>query len=161
MKTRETRTSPQQVFDSMASAAAALGISVTLLRRAKASGAPGFRGSRVHVDEVRKWLAAHKDAVGKVTGRELLQLSKLSEEVRKLKMQNDEKASVLVNKASLISALQIGAGQWDHERLRIEAEEPAKLAGITSVAEMATEVKRLMDAVCRVLNGLGKAFANL
>jgi hypothetical protein len=142
----------------MASAAAALGVSVTILKRAKTSGAPGFRGSRIYGDEVGKWLAQHKGDIGKLSAKETLVLEKLSEEVRKLKMQNDEKASVLVDKSAIIEALQIGAGRWSSARLRMEAEEPAKLAGIDSIPEMAGQIKRIMDSVSVVLHDLGKQF---
>jgi hypothetical protein len=145
----------------MASAAAALGISVTILRRAKTSGAPGFRGSRVHLAEVGKWLAQHKADIGKLSGKESLQLAKLSEEVRKLKMQNDSAASVLVDKSALIAALQNAAGRWQTARLRMEAEEPSKLAGIMGVPEMAGEIRRLMDDVSGIIYGLGTEFDSL
>lgn len=44
-------------YDSIAAAAAALGIEKSILQRAKRAGAPGFRGSRVYPAELLPWLA--------------------------------------------------------------------------------------------------------
>ena len=43
-------------FDSQASAAAALGIDIEVLREAKRQGCPAFRSGRVYRDELLKWL---------------------------------------------------------------------------------------------------------
>ena len=43
-------------FDSQASAAAALGIDIEVLREAKRQGCPAFRSGRVYRDELLRWL---------------------------------------------------------------------------------------------------------
>ena len=43
-------------FDSMAAAAAVLGIDVEVLREAKRQGCPAFRSGRVYRDELLRWL---------------------------------------------------------------------------------------------------------
>lgn len=43
-------------YDSIGAAAAGLGVSVSVLRKAKRAGAPGFRGSRVYPAELLPWL---------------------------------------------------------------------------------------------------------
>jgi len=43
-------------FDSMAAAAAALGIDIEVLREAKRQGCPAFRSGRVYRDELLSWL---------------------------------------------------------------------------------------------------------
>lgn len=45
-------------FDSQASAAAALGIEIEMLREAKRQGCPAFRSGRVYRDELLSWLQA-------------------------------------------------------------------------------------------------------
>lgn len=83
----------QTVYDSMAAAARAIGVSVTLLKVAKRRGAPGFVGSRVDVERLRPWLdKANLDTPDKET----IQIAKLREEVRKLKIVNDLKEGKLV-----------------------------------------------------------------
>ena len=44
------------VFDSLAAAAGGLGIQKFYLSAWKAKGCPAFRGGRVYLDELRKWL---------------------------------------------------------------------------------------------------------
>lgn len=44
-----------RVFDSMAQASAALGVSKDSLQNMKAQGCPAFRGSRVHERELLSW----------------------------------------------------------------------------------------------------------
>ena len=45
-------------FDSIAAAAAALGIDIEELREAKREGCPAFRSGRVYRDELLTWLEA-------------------------------------------------------------------------------------------------------
>ena len=47
-------------FDSQASAAAALNISIEEIRRAKRAGCPAFRSGRVYKKPLLKWLAENK-----------------------------------------------------------------------------------------------------
>jgi hypothetical protein len=47
-------------FDSQASAAAALNISIEEIRRAKRGGCPAFRSGRVYKKPLLKWLAENK-----------------------------------------------------------------------------------------------------
>ncbi len=45
------------IADSIGQASSLLGFPVKWLQMAKAAGCPGFRGGRVHLDEIQKWLA--------------------------------------------------------------------------------------------------------
>ena len=90
-----------------------------------------------------------------------LKRQKLAEEVRKLRQHNDETARILVEKSGVIAAIQRAGARWNTTRLRMEAEEPAKLVGIVSVPEMAGQVKRIMNEVTAVLNGLAVEFDGL
>lgn len=53
----------QKVADSISQAGSLLGIDIETLKEAKARGCPGFRGSRVHLDSVRRWLEEHPEEV--------------------------------------------------------------------------------------------------
>ena len=151
-----------RLFDSMSQAASAMELPTELLKRAKAGGCPAFRpGGRVDEVGLREWLAAHGDEITEGDTKLSLQIEKLREEVRKLRLVNDERDGVLVEKSKVIAAIQRAGAAWHSARLRIEAQEPAKLVGINAVPEMAGQVKRLMDEVTAVLNGLGREFQSL
>lgn len=59
---RLSTTSGQTSFDSIAAAAAGLGVDKSVLRAAKRDGAPGFRGSRVYPEELLPWLARNEES---------------------------------------------------------------------------------------------------
>ena len=165
MKTKKTNpkaAKASRLFDSMSQAASAMELPTELLKRAKARGCPAFRpGGRVDEVGLREWLAAHGDEITEGDTKLSLQIEKLREEVRKLRLVNDERDGVLVEKSKVIDAIQRAGAAWHSERLRMEAEWPAKLAGIVSVPEMASKVKEQMDRVSAVLNGLGREFQSL
>jgi hypothetical protein len=75
--------SEQNSYDSIASAAAAMGTTVGRLRWAKKKGAPGFRGSRVYPAELGPWLEAQEEqhSAGGTP------IDKEGWEIRKLKLQ--------------------------------------------------------------------------
>lgn len=59
-------TTTSAVYDTLAGAAAGLGIPPAKLRRAKRMGCPAFRGGRVHVAELVEWLRTMPSTEGKV-----------------------------------------------------------------------------------------------
>jgi hypothetical protein len=75
----------QSSYDSIASAAAAMGQSVSRIRWAKKKGAPGFRGSRVYPAELAPWLKAQEEARGR--GLEGEPIDKESWEIRRFRLQ--------------------------------------------------------------------------
>src|ERR1700745_621042 len=52
------------VVDSMAGASASLGVSIETVKSAKRKGCEAFRGSRVHLGKLRKWLADEQEPGG-------------------------------------------------------------------------------------------------
>lgn len=89
-------------YDSIKSAAAAMGISAEILQRAKNCGCPSFRGSRVYPEGLRQFLSDHDEEL-KAMGGASLKDAKLEEEIRKLKINNDRAAKILVLKTKIIA----------------------------------------------------------
>jgi hypothetical protein len=87
------------MFDSMAQAAAALRISKDSLKRAKEMGAPGFYGSRVNGREFTEWWKKNGGQIQAAASSGSLRDQKLAEEVRKLRIANDQKESKLIDAA--------------------------------------------------------------
>ena len=50
---------PLRPFDSMSACHGATGMSLRMLKRAKAAGCPAFRSGRVHIEELTRWLFAN------------------------------------------------------------------------------------------------------
>jgi hypothetical protein len=72
-------------YDSLRAAAAGMGIPIEVLRRAKRSGAAGFRGSRVFPDEVLKTLGKTElKTPDMFESKEDAQIQKLVRECRKM-----------------------------------------------------------------------------
>lgn len=57
-KNQKTRKATERWADSMAAAAAQMGLKLSEVKKAKRNGAPGFVGSRVDKDALREWLDA-------------------------------------------------------------------------------------------------------
>lgn len=86
----EQRRSVQDSYDSMASCAAATGIPLTALKHAKRQGCPGFRGSRVYLGPLIRWLFETPDRSPLNYEQEraqhvVLQNAKLKVQLRQLK----------------------------------------------------------------------------
>jgi hypothetical protein len=119
------------IFDSMKSAAAALGLKMRVLKRAKAAGCQAFRGSRVYGDELQAWVRANPTVVaeagadapdeGDVKRRIDLAKAKWQE------MKNEMLAKRLVEKAWVAECMRKAAGRLSTYRARSEAEHPTRI----------------------------------
>lgn len=137
----------QSSYDSMASAAAAMGISKDVLAQAKRKGAPGFRGSRVFGKEVLAWLADHKEELNPKNERAGVQLKILLEQHRKLKLANDQKESKVIPVEWVETKwAAIGAKVMTVLRQKLENEYPSLVCGLDP-AQARVYGKRLVDEI--------------
>lgn len=83
-------------WDTMKQAAAALGSPISLLKKAKGAGCPAFRGSRVYRKELEVWIKQNRGTIAESRSKEDVQIEKLIEECRKLRLQNDVRENSLV-----------------------------------------------------------------
>lgn len=141
---------PQTYYDSIASAASALGFTLSDLRKAKRDGAPGFRGSRVYPLELLPWLNAQKKPKGDS-----------KEEIEKrilLKKERDQDFDFGIKRGDYILAAD--ASRWSSELVTHFAQVldavPSTLApdivGLSSVAEAELRVRAALEEVKRVLH---------
>jgi len=149
-------------FDSVGQAASALGIPRASLVAAKNAGCPAFRNTKVHGDELVAWLEANPlpdVAEGIAADPGTAKLQKLNEEVRKLRLANDLKAGLLVQRSTVAAAHAAMASEWNTTRCRLESEWPVKLVGIDDVNAARAQVRAMMTEVGKVLRGIGHHLA--
>jgi phage terminase Nu1 subunit (DNA packaging protein) len=124
-------------IDSLAQAAAQLGVPVAKLRRAKRLGCDAFRSGRVDLDALRAWLTERQrsgkpspdDIEPAAIGRAKLQV--LRQQARRLRLQSDQREKLLVSRAEVCKAMSRTASRV-RELLesRLVQVYPTKLAGL-------------------------------
>lgn len=119
----------KHTVDTMKQASTALGVSLKVLKRAKAAGCPGFvKGSRVELNATRKWLEENPETGDADAGHDE-QLK--AERVRKLRIENDKAEGLLISKAELAERLIGLCGQIDGTlKNKLCTEWPAAGAGM-------------------------------
>lgn len=136
------------LYDSMGQAAAALGVSIETLKAAKKKGCTAFKpGGRVAGGEFLKWVSANPDAMA--AGAESLSLKdqKISEEIRKLRIQNDAKEGALVSRSKVAEALlRCGKAIDTMTEAKLCNEWPEAVAGL-DVAQARVYGRRMKDGV--------------
>jgi hypothetical protein len=140
-------------FPSIAAAAAAMGVSETLLKDATRLGCDGFkaRGS-VNEASVVKFIAEHEAEL--VTGGVALRDQKLTEEIRKLRIKNDKDAKLSVPVESVkqcIARILARVDQILEQKLCNEY--PSAVAGL-DVPQARIYGKRLGDQIRAEMNKL-------
>jgi hypothetical protein len=96
-------------YDSIKSAAAAMGIPIALLKQAKAAGCPAFRGSRVYRQDWQEWvqenpLDTSPGAV--VDSKEGWDIERLRKVCRKLDLEYEVAQGDLISKSDVKEACQ-------------------------------------------------------
>jgi hypothetical protein len=145
-------------YDTMKQAAAGMGLNLSTLKKAKAAGCSAFRGSRVYRKELEAWLKEHKDEIVTTASKEDVQIEKLLEEVRKLRIANDLKEKELVRRSLVIEAHAKMAEQVRKLlEQKLENEYPGLVAGL-DVAQARVFGKRLHDQIVSEFKGFAKAW---
>ena len=87
----------RRIVESIQAAASLINASVAVVKRAKELGCGAFKqGNRIDIEELRKWVSENLERLPITGGDISLKEQKLNEEIRKLKLQNDEKEKKLV-----------------------------------------------------------------
>ena len=155
VKTSSKKTEKGRTFDSLAAAAGALKLPLSLLKSAKLAGCPAFRSNRVYETELLHWLSANPLAAETGNRRD----KKLDEEIRKLRMANDTKAGTLIQRAFVVQRIQRAAGEINAYRLRSETEHPKLFAATNGdIALCRTRVRQIWDEIMRAFGNLAKHF---
>lgn len=146
-------TTAPNVADSMEQATGITGIDKPILQRIKADNCPAFRGSRVYISELMEFLetnpiqkyAENADDSGKA----IIEIEIAKERRRKLQMENDERAGLLISREE-INAEVFALGRQLQGVLRrvLENELPTKLAG-RSVEEIRPVMREIVDDICK------------
>lgn len=148
MQSQKTKKHAQKArqFPSMKAAAAAMGLSLSILKEAKEMGCAGFK-ARGSVDEkqVRAFIAEHHEKLSK-SGTSLRD-QKIAEEVRKLRLKNDRDEAKLipVEDVRQIHAEILARVDGILEQ-KLSNEYPSAVAGL-DVAQARVYGKRLGDQV--------------
>ena len=121
-----------------------------IVKRAKKLGCPAFKpGNRIDVDELRKWIAENAEKL-KAAGETLsLKDQKLNEEIRKLKLSNDEKERLVVSKektAELVA--RIIQKQREVLEQKLENEYPSTVYGL-EIPQIRVHGRRLNDEILK------------
>ncbi len=126
----------------MAAAAAGMGIGIDSLRAMKAMGCPAFRGSRVHEAELVAWERPGTDAP--ISRR---RDDKLDEEIRKLRVINDQREGKLIARQDVANSVARILGPADQLlEQKLVQEWPALIAGAT-VADARAVGRRIADEI--------------
>ena len=138
---------------SMVEAAAAIGCDKQALQVAKAAGCAGFKGSRVNIDEVRKWLADNAqqiDAAASTGDKRSLECQKLQRQIRALDFEHEKARGEYWPAADVRRYWLQHCGQVRMILVGMPAELAPSLAGLT-VAEierrLSGEVDRMLEAL--------------
>lgn len=136
-----------RTFDSMTSAAAALGVSREVIAAAKNSGEciEAFHGSRVIEQPLLRWISANSDKVA--SQAVTLKDKKVAEEIRKLKLKNDKDEGKLVPRAAVAESIRKVSGPINFLiDQKLENEYPSAVAGL-DVPQARIYGKRLADSI--------------
>lgn len=120
-----------EYFDTMKQAASAMGLELKTLKKAKGAGCPAFRGSRVYREQLSAWLEEHRAEIVASRSKEDVQIEKLLEEVRKLRIANDQKDRIVILKDKVK-----GANATCIERVRTMLEQKLENEYPSAVAQM-------------------------
>lgn len=148
----------KEMLTSMSAAARVLKVTARTLRNWKAEGCPGFEpDGRVDVAAVRAWAETKlQERRGSVDVRE----EKILEEIRRLRLANDQKEGRLIERAWVASKIQLAASEWNTLRMKAEAEMPIAMAAAgDDVAEQRAVLKeKITDPIAVLLQSLAKHF---
>lgn len=129
---------------SLSAAAAILECSISILKKAKKLGAPGFRSNgSVCISELRPWLEANMERIAGDDSKEALECRRLIAQCEKLEYQNEvERGNYTHNDIVHSHGLQLGA-LVDSETMRFVADAPT-FAGLPP-DEIERRVKALRE----------------
>ena len=121
------------IYETLADAAVGFSTTVGTLRAARLAGAPGFRSGRLYTEEFQPWWEVNRTTLPvEPTGDDSAAEAKRRKawaEFRRIDMANQERAGKLIDRSTVANAMSAMCARWNAERVRFEAEGPAKMAG--------------------------------
>jgi hypothetical protein len=151
------RKKQSRIFDSMAAAAAALGVSMETMKAAKQSpDCHAFHASRVNETEFLDWASKHE--VTTASDVMTLKDQKTQEEIRKLKIKNDKDQGKLILKTEVAAAIRRALGRVSSiVEAKLVLEYPTVVSGMDPDA-VRVFGRRLHDLIMAECQGLAKEF---
>lgn len=151
-----TPAAAQPSFDSIAAAAAQLGIPKEVLQSAKRQGAPGFRGSRVYPSEVLPWLQEHAQTAAAHGDKETLELQilRIRLEREQFEFERDCRQAWIARDEIIVALETMAVAMQKLLRSRLENEYPATVASLRNPAQIRALGKQLVDAIYDEMAGL-------
>jgi hypothetical protein len=146
----------------MTAAAGTLGVDKGAIRAAKESGdiPQAFAGSRVHLPSAKKWIEDNKEKLAEspMTKEQAdILLKRVRIEREKLALERDK--GLLIRKTEVYETCKsISQHQRAVLQRKLETELPPKLLGL-SVIEIAEEMRKLVDDICRIFHDRTKGYA--
>jgi|GEM_PF-6883762 len=145
-------------YDSIAQAAAAMGVPKSVLRKLKRDGAPGFHGSRVYPAELRPHLETMSSAATATADRDALECRRLLAQCKRIEHANlqckriehanlVESAGVIAVAPVLAAIATIGEQLKSALRAIYEDELPPVISGLSPEA-IRIETRKANDRLC-------------
>jgi hypothetical protein len=138
-----------RVFDSIAAAAAGMGIPKSRIRKAKKEGAPGFRGSRVYETELAAWLEDEVEETPAATGameKDALECRKLRAQAERIEFENNTRYGQFVARLDIAKHLKMFGAELGQARNEFRTTFPALVVG-KGVEEIRAECDKAWDAM--------------
>ena len=152
---------PRMIYNSMAQAAAALGVSIDAIKYAKGKGCDAIRGNgSVNSEKLLAWISANPAEPGAADGVENLRDQKTREEIRKLKQGNDERDGILIPKATITEEIRkVVAQACDILDNTLVNEAPPMIASHEDVPNAREQIRKHVDRAKQKIQKLSKLFS--
>ena len=135
-------------YDSIAQAAAAMGVPKSVLRKLKRDGAPGFHGSRVYPGELRPHLETLQSTTGETADRDALECRRLLAQCKRIEHANLVESGGVIAVAPVLAAITtIGEQLKSALRAIYEDELPPVISGLSPEA-IRIETRKANDRLC-------------
>lgn len=145
---------------SIKACAAKLKVPTSWVSKAKDSGVDAFTANgTVDVDKVSAWIEANQKELESTADQLPLKEQKIAEEIRKLRLANDQKEGRLVEIAWVHERFQRLGGEIHNIRAVSEAEDPLRFAAAgNDVALCRTHVRSMWDGILQRFQDTQKHF---
>ena len=154
---------PRKIYNSMAQAAAALDVSIDLIRHAKKCGCDAIRGNgSVDSEKLLAWISDHRKAESDWQSVAGLRDEKLKQEIRKLAFFNDQKEGLYVQRAQVSNVIdQCISKACDILDNRLVNEGVPRMVDTKDVPQVRTQVRREVDSAKLEIQKIRKLFDQL
>jgi hypothetical protein len=157
MTTKKTNSTAKAESTTLRSAAKIIGVDRGTLENWRDEGCPGLPPEKFSKAAVLRWAAKNGKRAGEVGGD--LKSRKTAEEIRKLRLANDQKEGRLVERAFVAERIQCAAGELNKFRAKSEAEHATRFAATNGdVAQCRTILRGIWDEIFKDFASLRNHF---